>query len=66
MQIIAKCPDCSNNLLFDASAADRRITCSSCGRLFKIPNLDEVRNAVKVIKKSKGVIYVDEKGQTYA
>ncbi|OQA02502.1 MAG: hypothetical protein BWY69_01055 [Planctomycetes bacterium ADurb.Bin401] len=66
MQIIAKCPDCSNNWLLESSAADRRITCPSCGRLFKIPKLDEVCKAVKIIKKSKGMIYVDEKGQTYA
>ncbi|HBG26575.1 MAG: hypothetical protein A2Y10_16255 [Planctomycetes bacterium GWF2_41_51] len=66
MQIIAKCPDCSNTWLLDASAADRRITCQTCGRLFKVPKLDEIQKAVKLIKKSKGMIYVDENGQTYA
>ena len=65
MQIIAKCPNCSNSWMFDADAADRRVTCRICSKLFKIPKLDEVSKAVKIIKQAKGTIYVDQKGETY-
>ena len=65
MQIIAQCPRCGNNWLLDASAADRRIRCPSCRKLFKIPKLDEVPKAVEIIKNAKGTIYVDETGKTY-
>jgi uncharacterized Zn finger protein len=65
MQIIAKCPSCSNSCLLDADAADRRIKCRKCRTLFKVPKLDEVPKAVKVIKQAKGTIYVDQNGKTY-
>lgn len=65
MQIIAKCPGCTNGWLLDAASADRRITCRICGTLFKVPKLDEVPEAIKVIKGTKGTIYVDEDGKTY-
>lgn len=65
MRIIARCPDCSNNWLMDAAAADKRIRCRACGRLFKVPKLEEVPKAVKIIKQAKGTIYVDEAGRTY-
>jgi hypothetical protein len=51
--------------LLGAGAADRRIRCRKCRRLFKVPKLDEVPKAVKVIKQAKGDIYVDETGTTY-
>ena len=66
MQIIAKCPGCRSSWLLDAVAADRRITCRKCGTMFKVPKLDEIPEAVKVIKRTKGKIYVDEDGKTYA
>ncbi len=65
MQIIAKCPNCGDSQMLDADAADRRITCQMCGRLFKVPKLDEVSKAVKIIEQAKGTIYVDKKGKTY-
>jgi len=65
MQIIAQCPSCGNSWLLDATAADRRIRCRKCKKLFKVPNLDEVPKAVKVIKQTKGTIYVDQNGKTY-
>lgn len=65
MQIIAKCPGCGSTRLLDAAAADRRMTCRKCGKLFKIPKLDEVPKAVKVIKNAKSTIYVDEVGKRY-
>lgn len=65
MQIIAQCPGCGNSRLLDSSAADRRIRCGKCHILFKVPNLEEVPRAVKVIKQAKGTIYVDQDGKTY-
>lgn len=65
MQIIAQCPGCGNAWLLDAGAADRRVRCPNCRRLFKVPNLDEVPKAVKVIKHAKGTVYVDQAGKTY-
>ena len=65
MEIIAQCPSCGNVWLLDSSATDRRIRCRKCRRLFKVPSLDEVPKAVKVIKQAKGSIYVDQDGKTY-
>ncbi len=65
MQIIAQCPKCGSTWLLDSSAADRRINCRKCGRKFKVPKLEEVPKAVKVIKGAAGTIYVDETGKTY-
>ena len=66
MQIIAQCPQCGSNWLLDANAADRRIKCKNCKKLFKVPKLEEVPKAVKIIKQAKGIIYVDQNGKTYA
>jgi predicted nucleic acid-binding Zn ribbon protein len=65
VQIIAQCPECGNNWLLDDGAADKRIRCRRCRRLFKIPKLDDVPKAIKVIRHAKGTIYVDEAGKTY-
>lgn len=65
MEIMAKCSGCHSVWLLEAGAADRRIRCRKCGRLFKVPKPDEVPKATKVIKQSKGTIYVDEAGKTY-
>lgn len=65
MQIIAQCPRCGSGWLLDSSAADRRMRCNKCHRLFKVPKLDEVPKAVKVIRRAKGTIYVDQNGKTY-
>jgi len=65
MQIIAQCPACGSAWLLNNSAADRRINCRNCGILFKVPKLEEVPKATKVIKQAKGTIYVDETGKTY-
>jgi len=65
MQIIAQCPNCGNNWLLDPDAADRRITCPACRRLFKVPNLEDMPKAVKIIERAKGTIYVDQNGKTY-
>jgi len=65
MQIIAQCPDCGGAWLLDAACADRRIKCPMCRRLFKIPKLEDVPKAVRVIRQTQGTIYVDENGKTY-
>ena len=65
MQIIAQCPKCGNSWLLGADAADRRVRCQNWRRLFKVPKLDEIPKAVRVIENSKGTIYVDQNGKTY-
>jgi uncharacterized Zn finger protein len=65
MQIIAQCPGCGRTQLLDGTAADRRIRCRKCARLFKIPKLNEVPKAIKVIKRAKSNLYVDEEGKSY-
>jgi len=65
MQIIAQCPKCGSRWVLDSSAADRRISCRKCHKLFKVPKLNELPKAVKVIKRAKGSIYVDQNGKTY-
>ena len=65
MQVIVQCPHCGNVWLLDATAADRRLRCTECRKLFKVPRLEEVPKAVKVIKTASGAILIDEKGRTY-
>ncbi|MHC4395452.1 MAG: hypothetical protein ACYS1A_07325 [Planctomycetota bacterium] len=65
MQIIAQCPGCGNSWVLESIAADRRIRCGKCHILFKVPKLEEVPRAVKIIKQAKGNIYVDQDGKTY-
>lgn len=65
MQIIAKCPACGSTWVLDGDAADRRINCRKCGKLFKVPKLEEVPKATDVIERAKGTIYVDEDGKTF-
>ncbi len=65
MQIIAECPMCGYSWLLGGDAADRRIKCRNCRKLFKVPNLDEVPKAVRVIKRARSRVYVDETGRTY-
>ncbi len=65
MQIIAQCPNCGNSWLLEADAADRRLRCAKCRQLFKVPKLEDVPKAVKIIKQSKNTLYVDEDGKIY-
>jgi len=66
MKIIAHCPGCGCNWLLEQTAADKRIRCKKCRMLFKIPNLQDVPKAVKIIKQAKGTVYVDQDGKIYA
>jgi len=65
MKIISRCPACGNSKLLDEQFADRRVRCSACGLLFKVPRLEDVEKAVKVIEKANSTIYVDRRGQIY-
>ena len=65
MEIIAQCPRCGSSRLLDADAADRRIRCTKCNRLFKVPGLAEVPKAIRTIGQAKGKIHVDQEGRTY-
>ena len=65
MQIIAKCPSCGNCWLLGSDAADRRIRCAKCRRLFKVPKLNEVSKAVTMVNQAKRTVYVDQAGKTY-
>jgi hypothetical protein len=64
MQIISKCPMCGFSWLLD-DAIDRRIRCRNCRKLFKIPKLEEMQKAVRVIRTAKGACFVDEQGKTF-
>ncbi len=65
MHIIANCPQCGHSQRLDATAADRRIKCLKCRKLFSIPSLEEIPKATEAIKRAKGAIYVDQNGKTY-
>jgi predicted Zn finger-like uncharacterized protein len=65
MQIIAQCPACGTTWQLENSAADRRIKCRKCGKLFKVPKLEELPKATKMIRQAKKTIYVDQTGKTY-
>ena len=65
MQIIAKCPECGRTRLLDGSVADRRTRCRKCGMLLKVPKLNDMPKAMKVLKQAKKTLYVDEEGKSY-
>ncbi len=52
-------------MLLESSAADRRIKCPKCRRLYKVPKLDELPDAAKILDNAKGAVYVDKNGKTY-
>jgi len=65
MQIIAQCPACGSSWRLGAEAADRRITCRKCRKLFKLPKLEELHKATGTLKEAKTAVYVDESGKLY-
>ena len=65
MKIIAQCPRCRTSRLLKSSAADKRIRCRKCLKLFRVPALENVPKAVKIIKQAKGIVYVDQNGNVY-
>jgi len=65
MRILAKCPICRQILELSFDAADRRMTCPRCGRLFKVPDLEHLKKAMAVIENANGPVFVDEEGNAY-
>jgi ribosomal protein L37AE/L43A len=65
MKIIAHCPFCGSNWLLEQTQADKRTRCKKCQNLFKVPNLQDVPKAVKILKQAKGIVYVDQLGRIY-
>jgi phage FluMu protein Com len=65
VQIAARCPFCGRGWLLKEQAADCRVKCPKCRRLFKLPKLEDMPEAVKIVKQAKGTVYVDESGKTY-
>ena len=65
MKIIAQCPRCGFSWLLDETAADRRIKCKNCQKLFKVPKLEEVPKALQVVKDANSTVYADESGKTF-
>ena len=65
MQILAKCPKCAQTLPLTIAEADKRIKCPKCYRLFKVPDLEHMKKAMKVIKNANSNIFVDQDGNIY-
>ena len=65
MNILAKCPKCGRVIQFTHDKADTRTKCPTCGKRFKVPPLEQMDEAVKVIKDTKATVFVDQKGKTY-
>ena len=65
MELLAKCPRCGEVIHLQLSDADKRKRCPKCGSLFKVPDIDNLQEALKVIEKAKTTIYVDEDGKSY-
>ena len=65
MKLLAGCPNCGRTLHLSLSAADRRLACPACGRMFKVPDLQDLKKALAVADAAKGEIYVDENGNVY-
>jgi transposase-like protein len=65
MQIITKCPVCKSTYYLGAEWADRRYRCPNCRNLIKIPCLETLDKAMKVISESSGEVCVDEDGKAF-
>jgi transcriptional regulator NrdR family protein len=65
MRILAKCPGCNGRIELDIQSLDRRQQCESCGRLFKVPDAQQLHKALKVVKEAGQTVFVDEDGRVY-
>lgn len=65
MHIIARCPRCGYRWWLAADAADRRLRCRKCSMLLKVPDLNEVPEAAKIINLSASKVYVDDSGKLF-
>jgi transposase-like protein len=65
MNIHVKCPNCSYPATVGPQKAGTRKTCDKCGKMFKIPDLESLEDAISILNISGGNIYVDQKGKIY-
>lgn len=65
MNIITQCPSCGHNWKCGECAADRRLRCPNCDKLFKVPKLNEIEEAYDKVTNSKSSVYIDQAGNTY-
>ena len=66
MKMQAKCPACAYVMTLEVLDADTRKRCPRCSRPFRVPELQTLKEAMKVLKTSCSNIFVDEQGNTYA
>ncbi len=60
MELLAKCPRCGEVIHLKLGDADRRKRCTKCRSIFKVPDIDHLQEALKVIQKANTTIYVDQ------
>lgn len=65
MRIIARCPRCMSQWILPSDRADTRQVCPGCRRLFKVPHLNEIPKAARIISQARGALFVDQEGKTY-
>lgn len=65
MRLLAKCPVCGGQIQFEISDLDKRKFCDHCGRLFKIPDAEQIKKALAVAVSVGGSVYIDEEGRVY-
>lgn len=65
MRILTKCPKCREPIPLLISDADKRKRCTRCGRLFKVPDMDQLKEALDSLSQANTIVYVDENGNFY-
>lgn len=65
MKLLAKCPKCAQNIELTIDMADKRVRCRRCRNMFKVPDMGNLNKAMKILKKAKTTIYVDQDGKIY-
>jgi uncharacterized paraquat-inducible protein A len=65
MRLLTKCPDCSIPIELSIADADRRKRCPRCGRLFSVPDVDALHDALSLLRSAQSDVYVDQKGNVY-
>jgi uncharacterized Zn finger protein len=65
MRILAQCPGCGGRIELNIQSLDRRQRCESCGRLFKVPDAQELRKALEIAGQANQTVFVDEDGRVY-
>lgn len=65
MRILAKCPGCGGRIELEIQYLDRRQRCRSCGRLFKVPDAQQIEKALQVARQAGKAVFIDEDGRVY-